>query len=387
MRAGYGFISILRTGLLALGFCIHSPASAEEGVDKTSTYLLDTTTETLLSATNPERPIPPASTAKLMTAAVVFKALEEGKLRPSTTFKVSEHAWRTGGAPARTSTMFAELGSEVPVEDLLRGLIVQNANDAAIVIAEGMAGSEANFAELMNELAREIGLRNTRFANPTGYEAKGAHTTVRDLAVLANYILEEFPQFYSLYSLSEFTWNNIYQRNRNPILGEIRELDGMVSGFSETDGFNAVGSAVRGERRFVAVVAGLPSESARIDALKRLLDSVEKDFEEVVLYDAWERVTDARTFGGKKSDVALAAEAPIRVLLPRGDRHDYKIRVVYRGPLIAPVERGRKAGELRILKNDVVTYRVSLVTMDRVEQGTMRTRALDSVTETLFGWW
>ncbi|NRG18801.1 D-alanyl-D-alanine carboxypeptidase [Rhizobiales bacterium] len=378
---------MLQTGLLAMTFFLHPPASAEEGAEKTSTYLLDTTTETLLSATDPERPFPPASTAKLMTAAVVFKALEEGKLKLSTTFKVSEHAWRTGGAPARTATMFAELGSEIRVEDLLRGLIIQNANDAAIVIAEGMAGSEADFADLMNELAREIGLRNTRFANPTGYEAEGAHTSARDLAVLANYILDEFPQFYYLYSLPEFTWNNIFQRNRNPVLGEIRELDGMVSGFSETDGFNAVGSTVRGDRRFVAVVAGAPSESARIDALKRLLDSVEKDFEEVILYDAWEPVADARTFGGTKSGVALAAEAPVRVLLPRGDRHDYKIRVVYRGPLIAPVEKGQKAGELRILKNDVVTYRTSLVTMDRVEEGTMRTKALDSVTETLFGWW
>ncbi|MXN66921.1 D-alanyl-D-alanine carboxypeptidase [Stappia sp. GBMRC 2046] len=374
------------TSLMACVF-FHSSSGAEENSDKISTYLLDTTTETLLSSTNPERPFPPASTAKLMTATVVFTALNNGELSRDDTFKISEHAWRTGGAPARTSTMFAELGSDVPVEDLLRGLIVQNANDAAIAIAEGMAGSEANFATRMNDLAQEIGMRGSRFANPTGYDVQGARTTARDLAVLANYILKQFPQFYSFYSLPEFTWNDIYQRNRNPILGEIRELDGMVSGHSDADGFNAVGSAVRGDRRFVAVVAGAPSESARIDALKSLFDSVEKDFEEVVLYKAGEPVTDARTFGGTKSGVALAASEPVRVLLPRGDRHDYKIRVVYRGPLIAPVRKGLEAGELRILKDDVVTYRVSLVTMDKVEKGTMRNRALDSVTETLFGWW
>lgn len=386
MRPGFGFSLVVLTGLLACVF-IHSPSRAEEGADKTSSYLLDTTTETLLSSTNPERPFPPASTAKLMTAAIVFAALESGELSSDAAFRISEHAWRTGGAPARTSTMFAELNSEVPVQDLLRGLIVQNANDAAIAIAEGMAGSEEKFADRMNDFAREIGLRGSRFANPTGYDAEGSHTTARDLAILANHILKEFPQFYSLYGLPEFTWNGIYQRNRNPILGEIRELDGMVSGHSETDGFNAVGSAVRGDRRFVAVVAGASSESARIDALKRLFDSVEKDFEEVVLYEAGEPVMDARTFGGVKSGVALAASEPVRVLLPRGDRHDYKIRVVYRGPLVAPVEKGLEAGELRILRDDVVTYRVSLVTMDKVEKGTMRNRALDSVTETLFGWW
>ncbi|MBA5776761.1 D-alanyl-D-alanine carboxypeptidase [Stappia sp. F7233] len=370
--------------LLTIGF---ARAAGETAAAKTSAYLLDMTTGTLLSAENPDRPFPPASTAKLMTAAVVFKALGDGEIRPDTSYQVSEHAWRTGGAPSRTTTMFAALNSFVSVDDLLRGLIIQNANDGAIVLAEGLSGSEAQFAERMNALAKEIGMTQSRFANPTGYDAEGAQTTARDLATLANYVVKEFPQRYPLFSQADFTWNNIFQRNRNPILGAIRDLDGIVAGYSEADGFNAIGSMLRGERRFLAVVAGYPTHQARVAALEKLFDSVDKDFEEVRLFEAREIVAEARTYGGSESRVGLVAGKPVDVLLPRGDRHAFRLRAVYRGPLVAPVAKGTVVGELRILHEDSVTYTVPLVTAENVGAGTMQSRAFDTVAETLFGWW
>lgn len=375
------------SGLVVL-LAANLPLAAEEtAAAKTSSYLLDATTATLLSAENPDRPFPPGSTAKLMTAAVIFKALKDGEIRPDTVYRVSEHAWRTGGAPSRATTMFAALNSSIAVDDLLRGLIVQNANDGAIVLAEGLSGSEAKFAERMNALAGEIGMANSHFANPTGYDAEGAQTTARDLATLAGYVLKEYPDRYPLFGQADFTWNDIFQRNRNPILGAVRDLDGIVAGYSEKDGFSAVGSARRGDRRFVAIVAGHPTHQARVAALENLFDSVDKDFEEVRLFEAGETIAEARTFGGSAARVALVAGEPVDVLLPRGDRHQFRLRAVYRGPLVAPVAKGSVVGELRILREDSVTFRVPLMTAESVGGGTMQGRAFDTVAETLFGWW
>ena len=380
-------ISALGALTLAMAFMSGLPLGAQEAADKLPAYLADASTGSVLVAKNADKPFAPASTAKLMTAAVVFAELRAGNISLATEYKVSEHAWRTGGAPSRTTTMFAALNSLVPVKDLLAGLIVQNANDAAIVLAEGLAGSEGAFADKMNKLAAELGMTASRFANPTGYDAEGSQTTARDLAILAMHVINDYPDFYLLYSQADFTWNKIFQRNRNPIIGAIRGLDGVVSGYSETDGFNAVGSMMRGERRFIAVIAGRPTDKARIDALEELFNSVEKDFEEVTLFQADEEVAEARTFGGILPRVSLVAQKPVRVLLPRGDRHEFRLRVVYRGPLVAPVKKGTEVGELRILKGEDLTYQVPLVANSDVATGDMRSRAFDTVTETLFGWW
>lgn len=366
------------------------PARAQDTAkpaDATSALLLDFTTGTLLADRNANLRFQPGSSAKLMTAVIAFDALAAGEITQEQAFPVSEHAWRTGGAPARVTTMFARLKSDVPVIDLLRGLLIQNANDAAIVLAEGMAGSEEAFAARMNARAAELGMTDTRFANPTGYEAASAHTSARDLAHLAAYVLSRHTPYYTLFSAPDFTWNGIFQRNKNPLLAEIPGLDGLVAGYSETSGFNGIGSVLRGSRRLVGVVAGHKTSDDRRDALRDLFDSLEKDYEEVVLYAAGDAVTQARVFGGTASQVPLRVDRSVEILLPRGDRHDYHLRAVYEGPLSAPVERGREVGEFRVLRGETVVYRAPLVTAGTVERGTVTGRARDVLRETLFGWW
>lgn len=362
-------------------------AQAPAAADTTAAILIDLSTGTLLSSRNPALVFAPGSTAKLVTAAVVFEALEAGEIAGDTAFRVSEHAWRKGGAPARVATMFAALNSAVPVDDLLRGLIVQNANDAAIVLAEGMAGSEAAFGARMTEFARRIGMNDSVFGGPTGLDDDGTRSSARDLARLAIHLLERHPQRLALFSQPDFTWNGIFQRNKNPLLGAVAGLDGFAAGQSATAGFNAVGTLERDGRRLVGVVAGQPSAEARETALRALFDSLDKDFEEVVLFAADEPVAAARVFGGVARTVDLASPTPVELLLPRGDRVAYRLRVVYEGPLLAPVAAGQPAGELRVLRDNVVVHRAPLRTREAVAAGTVTGRAADAVMETLFGWW
>ena len=389
---GQHLMRIAAAGLIAFGLALSSSPETsraqEAGApDNTSALLLDITTGTLLSSRNPTVRYQPGSSAKLMTAAVVFDALAAGELTEETAFTVSEHAWRSGGAPARVTTMFARLGSEVPVIDLLRGLVIQNANDAAIVLAEGLAGSEDAFAARMNEKAAEIGLTGSRFANPTGYETSESYVTARDMARLADYVLTRHGDRYALFSAPDFTWNGIFQRNKNPLIGEVAGVDGLVAGFAEGAGYNAVASAERSGRRLIGIVAGHADADKREEALRRLFDSLEKDFEDVVLFSAGDTVTEARVFGGSVGAVPLVVREDVEILLPRGDRHAYRLRAIYRGPLPAPVQPGTEVGELRVLKDSDIVYRAPLLTGSAAEAGTVTSRAADVVKETLFGWW
>ncbi|MHC5653663.1 D-alanyl-D-alanine carboxypeptidase family protein [Stappia sp. ICDLI1TA098] len=355
--------------------------------DATASLLLDLSTGTLLSSTNATVSYAPGSTAKLVTAAVAFDALKDGDIDLATKFKVSEHAWRTGGAPARVTTMFAALNSEVSVEDLLKGLIVQSANDAAIVLAEGLAGSEEAFAARMNAFAERIGMTQSHFSGPTGHIDASAHTTARDMARLASYLLERHPDRLPLFSLPDFTWNGIFQRNKNPLIGAIADLDGFIAGQSARAGYNAVGTMERKGRRLVGIVAGQREPDALEKALADLFDSLERDYEEVVLYGADEVIAEARVFGGTLSSTALESREPVQLLLPRGDKRDYRLRVVYSGPLQAPVAKGQEVGELRVLRDGTIVYRAGLHARDAVPAGTVTSRATDVLRETLFGWW
>jgi D-alanyl-D-alanine carboxypeptidase (penicillin-binding protein 5/6) len=381
---------------LALALCavlvLFAPlagAVAQEGEkpDTTASVLIDLSTGTLLAAKNPDLVFAPGSTAKLMTAAVIFDAIDAGEISRDTAYRVSEHAWRTGGAPARVTTMFAALKSEVPVADLLKGLVIQSANDAAIVLAEGLSGSEAAFAERMNALAARLGMTATRFVSPTGHDDAQSRTSARDLSRLAIWLLTAHPDRLALFSLPDFTWNGIFQRNKNPLIGAIPDLDGFIAGQSEKAGFNAVGTMQRDGRRLVGVVAGQPSADAREEALRALFDSLAKDYEDVVLYAAGEEIARARVFGGLSGEVGLESADDVELLLPRGDKHAYRLRVVYKGPLHAPVEKGATVGELRVLKDGTVVHRAPLRTRAAVEAGTVTGRAADALRETLFGWW
>jgi D-alanyl-D-alanine carboxypeptidase (penicillin-binding protein 5/6) len=373
--------------LTALTGEVVAQGASEDKPPETPLLLIDFSTGTLLNSRNATVAIQPGSTAKLMTAAVIFDALSSGEISEDTAFPVSEHAWRSGGAPSGGPTMFAELKSEVAVLDLLKGLLVQNANDAAIVLAEGLSGSEDAFATRMNALAEEIGMTASRFANPTGADAPGAVTTTADLGRLAAFILTRHKNRYGLFSLPEFTWNGIFQRNKNPLIGEIAGVDGLAAGSSAKSGYNGVGSTVRANRRLIGVVAGHPTADARTDALKALFDSLEKDYEDVVLFEKGVPLAQARVFGGTQSSVDLLAREPVEVLLPRGSKSDYRLRVIYTGPLKAPVTPGKTVGELRVMRERTVVFRVPLETAEAVERGTVTSRAADALRETLFGWW
>ncbi|WP_209011570.1 D-alanyl-D-alanine carboxypeptidase family protein [Roseibium aggregatum] len=384
----YFKVLIAAACFMAGGFILPVPVAHAETL-KTSApmaYLFEPESKTILFAKEADKPFEPGSLAKVMTAATVFAALSEGEIFPHTKCRISEHAWRTGGAPAGGTTMFAAIKSEIEVLDLLQGLIVQNGNDSAIALAECLDGSEAKFAERMTALARQIGMTGSRFANPTGYESEVSQTTVRDMVRLADYILEHHRAYYPMFSQPDFTWNKIFQRNKDPLLGEIRGQDGLGAGQSEKDGYAALASVERDGRRVIAAVAGLPSDKARLAAAKEVIEGSWEYFGISKLYSRGETITNARVFGGTRSDVPLVASEDVSVLLPRGTTLDYRLRVVYSGPLKAPVSAGTAAGELRVIGENGIVYRAPLETGAAVPEGNMQEKALDGLMELLFGW-
>ncbi|MEP2438132.1 MAG: D-alanyl-D-alanine carboxypeptidase family protein, partial [Roseibium sp.] len=344
---------------------------------------------TVLFAKNADKAFDPGSLVKVMTAATVFEALAVGDVQKDSLCKVSEHAWRTGGAPSRGATMFAAIKSEVAVEDLLAGLLVHNANDAAIILAECLEGSEGSFAQRMNAYAEMIGMRSSHFINPTGF-APGegqplAKTTARDLARLATVILDKHAVYYGLFAQPEFTWNKIYQRNKNPLLGEIRQLDGLGAGQS-ADGYAGLASVERNGRRVIAAVAGLSSDKNRLTAMREVVEGAWDYFQVQTLFNRGDEIAQARVFGGSVSYVPLQAVSDVDVLLPLGGTLDYRLRVVYSGPLSVPVKAGDIVGELRVVGKDGIVHRTKLATASDVEPGDTAARALDGLNELLFGW-
>ena len=245
----------LALALLFFSFFVVKSAHAQYAPSRQSetkgaqVLMIEASTGTVLLAKGEDKPLAPASLAKLMTLEVVFDAIRRSAISLDTVYSVSEHAWRTGGAPSRTATMFAALKSQLRVEDLLRGIAVQMANDACIILAEGMDGSQEKFAARMNDRAKAIGLRTSHFANPTGLPHPDNSTTLSDMIVLARHLQSTYPEFYSLFSEPEFEWNKILQRNRNPLLNRSGGVDGLASGFSDDSGYALVTSAERDGRR------------------------------------------------------------------------------------------------------------------------------------------
>lgn len=376
-------VALVAISILAL------PAPAQDQLYETrasQAILVEAETGTVLFAKNADEKIPPASLAKLMTMEVVFNALKSGRLTLDDTFLVSENAWRTGGAMSGGSTMFAELGSTIRLEDLIKGVIIQSANDGCIIIAEGMAGSEENFAQIMTERAREIGLTDSVFKNSTGLPAEGQYVTVRDLVKLARHIWREYPDFYRYYSQTEFTWNDITQRNRNPLLAMDIGADGMKTGYTEESGYAIVGAVERGDRRLFVAMSGMSSERERAEEARRILDWGMRAFEEVELFAEGEVVGEAKTYGGEKRSVALKAKGPLSVFVPITNRDRLTARIVYQGPVIAPVEEGARIGSLHVTIGETMSQETPLYAAETVEVGALHQRALDAVEELLVGW-
>ncbi|MER9055201.1 MULTISPECIES: D-alanyl-D-alanine carboxypeptidase family protein [unclassified Mesorhizobium] len=377
------------TGLIALGLLLLSlaPASAQLFETKAAqAFMIDAETGTVLFSKDADRLIPPASLAKLMTMEVVFNAIKSGRLTLDDTFVVSENAWRKGGAPSGTSTMFAKLKSTIRLEDLIQGVTVQAANDGCIVIAEGIAGSEANFAAQMTERARQIGLQKSTFVNSTGLPADGQQTSVRELALLALHIWRNYPDLYRYYGQKDFTWNKISQRNRNPLLAMDIGADGLAVGASEQSGFGIVGSASHNGTRVIAAMSGLANDRERAEEARKLLDWGVRSFEKTEVFAKDEVVGEAQVFGGAKSGVALKAKGPVQIFLPITNRDKLTARIVYDGPVAAPVEEGQPVGTLRVWIGDTLSQETPLFAAESIGVGSLPQRALDAAKELAVGW-
>ena len=348
--------------------------------------LIDADTGTVLFSKEADTRLPPASLAKLMTMEVVFNRLKEGNLSLSDTFFVSENAWRKGGTNSGGSTMFAKLNSEITLESLIRGVIVQSANDGCIVIAEGLAGTEEAFGNLMNERARTIGLTGSNFTNSTGLPDENQYVTLNDLAKLAKHIISNYPEYYSYYSEPEFEWNGILQRNRNPLLSMDIGADGMKTGYTEASGYAIVGSAVRDGQRLITVLSGMTSKKQRAEEARKILDWGFRAFERLNLFDQREIVGSISVYGGEVSSVEVTGEDPIEIYLPVGNRDRLRARISYQYPLMPPIKKGDRVATLKIWIGDVLSQETPLYAVDDVEKGDITRRATDALKELLTSW-
>jgi D-alanyl-D-alanine carboxypeptidase (penicillin-binding protein 5/6) len=283
--------------------------------------------------------------------------------------------------------MFAKLHSSIKVNDLIHGISIQSANDGCIVMAEGMAGTEATFAQMMNAEAKKIGLTGSHFTNATGLPDPDQYVTAHDLATLARHLITEFPDFYPIYSQTEFTWNKIRQQNRNPLLEMGIGADGLKTGYTEESGYGLVGSALRDGQRLILVISGTKTEKERAEEARKLMDWGFRAFERISYFGVGEVIGEATVFGGEQSGVGLVSKDPIDVLLPRGDRGQIKGRIVYRGPIAAPVEAGQEIGTLQLTSNDQLLREAKVYAESDVEVGSISQRATSSLKELLLGWW
>ena len=323
-----------------------SPASTPLGpldTEARQAIMLDADTDAVLLEKNADERMTPSSMSKLMTIYVVFDMLKQGRLRMDQELPVSEKAWRMGG-----SKMFVELGSTISVQNLCQGVIVQSGNDACVVLAEGISGSEQQFAELMNDYGKRLGLKNSTFRNSTGWPDPEHKMTARDLAILARALIRDFPQYFPLYSERSFTWHGITQQNRNPLLGKVSGADGLKTGHTEEAGYGLVGTVKRGDRRLILVVNGLPSMRRRAEEPERLLEWGFREFENVVLFRAADTVESAPVYLGDQATVPLVGGKDLVLTLPRNWRRNLTVKLRYDGPVPAPVAKGQELGQLEV---------------------------------------
>jgi D-alanyl-D-alanine carboxypeptidase (penicillin-binding protein 5/6) len=357
----------------------------EVGITAPHAILVDAENGNVLYERNPDQLIFPASLAKLMTVEYVFNELKEGRLKLSDEFPISENAWRKGGAPSHSSTMYAELNSKVSVENLLRGAIIQSGNDACIALAEGIAGSETEFAAKLTQRARQIGLTKSVFTNSNGLPDPGTKVTTRELAMLARDIILNYPEYYPIFGEREFTWNKIRQMNRDPLIGVVDGADGLKTGFTKEAGYGLVGSAKQNGIRLIVVVNGEKSAKERADEAKKLLEWGFHNFERRVLFAEGQTIGYAKVFGGANGSVPLVATGLVRIMVPKAGGDKIVARIVYTGPVPAPVTQGSSIGKLKVWRNDNLVLEQPLKAADDVGKGNISQRAVDGVSELMIG--
>ena len=379
------------TAVLLLGLvpalAATAPATKKDdpfALTSTNAILIDTDSGAVLYEKASDQLIDPGSLAKLMTAAVVFDQLGIGNITLDQEFTVSENAWRKGGAPSRGSKMFAAIHSKIKVRDLLKGAMILSGNDACIVLAEAIGGNEEEFARLMNDRARELGLSKSNFTNSYGAPDPNMRVTVRELTKIAAHIVGTYPDYYPWYKEGEFTWSKIRQSNRNSLLSLGIGVDGLETGYAPDAGFSMVASALQNGLRLVVVIAGAKTEKDRNDEAKKLLEWGFKGFEARFIFAEGQTVAEAKLFGGAKSSVSLVSKDAIRLLVPRGGNERLTAKVVYDGPVRAPVSMGQPIGTLKVWRGDILTIEVPLQAGENVGVGSTTQRAVDAAAELMY---
>jgi D-alanyl-D-alanine carboxypeptidase (penicillin-binding protein 5/6) len=365
-------------------------AKKEEGGfdgDAPTAILTEASSGAVLFEKNADELRAPSSMMKLMTAEVVFHAVKEGTVKLSDEYRISENAWRRGGAPAGGSTMFAVLNSKISIDDLLRGAIIQSGNDACIALAEGMAGNERIFAaDFMTKRARELGLTKSTFGNSNGLPDPGNKMTVRELAKLARHVILTYPDFYKLFGEKEFTWNKIRQQNRNPLLNSLEGADGLKTGYTKEGGYGMVGSAVQNGIRLIVVVNGLEDPDDRASEAKKMLEWGFRNFEVRTLIAAEQTIGYAKVFGGESRSVKLTSPEPIKVMVPKNGASEKLIaRIVYNGPVRAPIQSGQPVGVVRVWRGTNIAVEQPVYAGESIGTGSTIRRAVDGASELVIG--
>ena len=357
-------IAAIAVGIAAV-FAIPASAPYAQALDTPArnAYVIDLATNTVLLNKAADIPMPPASMSKLMTIFMVFDRLKKGSLNLDDTFLVSEKAWRKGG-----SKMFVKVGDRIKVSDLLRGIIIQSGNDACIVVAEGLAGSEDAFAEMMTRRAKEIGLTNSNFANATGWPHPKHYMSARDLAVLSERLVTDFPEHYKIFAEKTFTYSKIKQSNRNPLLYRDIGSDGLKTGHTEEAGYGLAASAVRGERRIVMVVNGLTSIRERSRESLRVMEWAFRTFKPYALFKKDDVITKADIWLGDAPSVSLIIPEDLKLTLSRTARDKMKVTVKMNNPVAAPVKKGQRLATLIVSAPNFQTREIPLLAAEDVQQ-------------------
>jgi D-alanyl-D-alanine carboxypeptidase (penicillin-binding protein 5/6) len=356
-----------------------APVPPPPDVDGKSWVLMDYATGQVLASKDPDMRVEPASITKVMTDYVVSAEVANGKVHMNDQVTISENAWRSGGAGTDGSTSFLKLNSQVPLKDLLYGMIIQSGNDAAIALAEHTAGSESAFANLMNAYAKQLGMVNSNFQNASGYPIANHYSTARDVALLSRALIHDFPEDYAISAVKDFEWNGIKQHNRNLLLWRDQTVDGIKTGHTAAAGFCLAASAKQGDARMIAIVMGASSEKARADSALALMNYGFRFYETHKLYDANKALATPRLWKGKDNQLSLGVNENVLVTVKRGDYDKLKATMDVPATLVAPFTKGQQVGTLRITLDGQPVQNLPLVALDDAPQGGFFARLWDSI--------
>lgn len=389
-RAAAAMLALAMLSLWAVAgttFAQGPPATPEMTTRAKQAILMDANTGAVLFQHNADELAPPASMSKLMTLAVIFRALKEGRIKPEDEILFSVNAWRTGGAPSGTSAMFVPVNTKEPLSEVLKGIVIQSGNDACIAVAEAMAGTEAAFARTMTDEARKLGLTKSTFRNATGLYDPEHLMTARELAFLARHLIQDYPEHYPLFGEREYRYRKHRFFNRNPLLALDLGVDGLKTGYVKEAGYGLVASAKQDNRRVILVINGMEDAQARRNEAARLLEWGFKGFADFKLFDAEEVVGRARVWGGDRMYVPLVGASEITVLLPKAQSGQrLSAQIIYNSPLKAPLKKGDVIAKLRVTTASQTVNEVPLAAGEDVPAaGTMR-RGLDTLVHMALGW-